>query len=198
VHRLRNHLQLSDPGQSQCQLIVVSGVNDGSGATTTSLSLARSFADSRQKTVVVDADLVSEGITEELGFAQTEGVREALVHDRLNGEVKSTVEEHLFAVPSGFDMAINDQCVSKQSLAALFGRLREQFDVVIVDVGSCEQRLLAGVAAALADDVLLVVPANVPAQVATGAFRRMKTNVQPVQLVFNGALHSDPSLPVES
>ncbi|MEM8670061.1 MAG: hypothetical protein AAGG48_21215 [Planctomycetota bacterium] len=194
IHKLRNRLQLSNSMQSRKQLIVVCGVQERSGVTATSIALAHSFAESRQRTVAVDADLLNESMTREMGFRDREGVREALVHDRLNGEVNATDVDNLFAVPSGCDRMVTDQCVSKHAVAAMFQRLREQFDVVVVDAGCCDQHLTAQVAAALADDVLLLIPADVPAKVVKRVVTGAKSSVQNVQVVFNQAHHSDPGL----
>lgn len=194
IHSLRNRLQLSEPSHSQSQLIAVCGANQGSGATTASISLARSFASSRQRTVVVDADLMNEAMSKEFGYENLDGVREALVHDRLEDEVIQTDDEYLYAVPSGCDQTMTDQCVSKHAIASMFRRLREQFDVVIVDVGSCDQQLSAQVAAALADEVLMLLPVDVSAENAKRSVARAQTHVDNVQVVFNQAKHSDPGL----
>lgn len=159
VHRLRNELQLTNRQGRHSQLIVVTGSRLGCGVTHAAKALAESYAETRTSTVLVDADLLTSSLSIELGLAGRDGLKEAIQHDRLNGEC-CQLTENLTAVPTGHSLRVKDHQVSFDALAPFFGRLRKQFQVVIVDTGSFEEHLLAQLACAQADDVLLVVPRN--------------------------------------
>lgn len=191
IHRLRNFLQLSIGNQNHAQVTVVTSTGEGSGASTVALALARSYADSRLRTVVVDADLVAGTLSSNLGLSARDGVREAIVHDRLSGEVRPTEDHHLFAVPCGRTSDLNDEQVSRPSFSILLERLCSSFDNVVIDVGASNDRLVAEIAAALADQVVVVIPANEPAASAKRVEALLASNSPDLYFVFNRANAKD-------
>lgn len=194
IHRLRNEIQLSRSGNQKSQLIVVTGSRTGCGISQTAKALAESHAQTQVKTVVVDADLLTQSLTEEMNLSGKEGVREALRQDRLNGEVCSVSKEHLFAVPAGQDEAVSDHHVSRHAMARLFSRLRNEFDTVIVDVGTFQEHLVARLSAAQADQTVFVVAKDQSPQETSTTLEALKEVTGSLHLVFNFAAVDDPNL----
>jgi hypothetical protein len=160
IHRLRINLQLKSRHHRGGQIIVVTGPRRGAGSSTTALALAGAFNQARQQTVLVDADFTEAQLTTRLGLTGVAGVREALLDGHLNGQLPEGPTGVLRTLPLGAADHFSDEHVSHRPLADLCQQLRSRCDQVIVDVGPLSERLVARLAAALADQVLFVVPAG--------------------------------------
>ncbi|MFN3193139.1 MAG: GumC family protein [Aureliella sp.] len=193
VYRLRNELQLAYANNCHSRVIVVTSSKPDSGGSSTAKALAESLAQANARTVLVDADLLHPSLTESLSLAGNAGVREALKHDRLNGEICSLDSKNLFALPSGHDSGIHDQHVSHVALRRLVTRLREEFEFVIIDAGAIRDRLVARLAAAEADQVLLVAACKQTAKEVVQAKQILASTATDLRLVFNRSLPDDPS-----
>jgi Mrp family chromosome partitioning ATPase len=192
---MRIDLQLSDPMARSGIVIAVTGLHAKAGVSTVALSLAQSFAKSRIRTVVVDADLVERGLSRTLGLAHEPGFTEALGQKCLNGEVHGTSQKYLSAIPAGMTSDFTDENLARGPLTRFLDQLRSAHDVSILDVGSFDERLVARLAAVLSDQSLLVVPADcdaLKAESMASALSRLAP--QRVHFVFNFARIGDPGL----
>lgn len=194
IRKIRNELQLASPHRTGGHVIAVTSTRSGSGASTVALALSKSFAEARLPTVIVDADLVESSLSTELDLGSRPGLREALLSDRLNGEVVTTTVDNLSALPAGEADNVTDQSVSRQPLANLMNRLRQQFEAIIVDVGSFDQRLVAPVCAALSDHVVVVVRSGEKAGTVKSVVAELQ-RIAPAKalLTLNHAKSSDPA-----
>jgi Mrp family chromosome partitioning ATPase/uncharacterized protein involved in exopolysaccharide biosynthesis len=195
IDRMRIDLQLSGPMTRSGIVIAVTGLRAKAGVSTVALSLAESFAKSRIRTVVVDADLVERRLSQTLGLVHAPGLTEALGKKSLNGEVHVTPHEYLSAIPAGVTSDFTDENLARGPLTTFLDQLRTGHDVSILDVGPFGERLVARLAAALSDQSLLVVPAGCDggeAESAASALSRLAP--QRVSFVFNFARVGDPGL----
>ena len=193
IHRLRNQLQLACSGDFGNQLIVATGVSENSKTAETAIALARSFSESHLRTAIVDADLVAQQVSTRLRLGGNHGVKEAILNSRLNGEVKAIQEDHLFAVPSGLSDQITDKRISKSALQRLFRELRQQFDVIVIDVGTFDDRLVAELAVALADQILLLVPTESSNSAMSRVAGKLNQCSGRIHSVLESAYPNDPS-----
>lgn len=145
------------------RVYAIAGAKGGVGKTTTALNLAALFAAGDRDTVVVDDDLVSASLTGYLDFTP-DG---ATLHDVLADEADLADAVHE-DVSGGFDLVPG--ATSLEAFAAVRGErlrevveaLREQYDVVVVDVGAgLSQDTVTPLG--LADRVLLVTTQSEPA-----------------------------------
>jgi succinoglycan biosynthesis transport protein ExoP len=146
-------------GDNPSKLIAVTSAVPREGKSMTSLCLARAMALSGSRTVVIDCDLRQRGLTRLIGGAAvglvqvTAGsatLEEAMIHDARTG---------LWILPCA-EGAIPYDLFTKPELDAVFEKLKEQFDYVILDsppiLGVADARILA----TKADRVLYAVHWN--------------------------------------
>ena len=201
VHRLRNHLQLTDGSersQRVGQVIMVSGVRAGSGASTVTLSLADSFRLAGMSTLVVDADLSSNALSGRLDLETAPGLRECIAS---GDSIAPTVSEDgsgRAVVTAGACMDIRDEHLSLPKIRSIIAGLREQFQIVIVDAGPSDTNLSANLIAALADQVLIVTRAEEDAPSVLRISKRLDRVVKRAPLfALYAARSGDPGLSVE-
>lgn len=118
----------------QCRVIMVSSAAGGEGKTTLSTQLALSLARAGRQTVLVDFDLRRPAFDEVFGLPLEPGVCEALrQQDPVATVVHQNVTNNLAVVTAGRWDRVALASLSNGSAAALFKKLREDYDFVIVD-----------------------------------------------------------------
>lgn len=134
VHQVRNRIEARrapDAGVA----IAVSSPQQADGKTSVALALAHSYARSGYATVVVDADLVGEGLTMASALADAPGLREVLRSGAVNGEVVEGGIDGLSILPSGRDGRVGPESMRRGDLLKIVGELRRRFEIVILDAG---------------------------------------------------------------
>ncbi len=118
----------------QCRVVMVSSAAGGEGKTTLSTQLALSLARAGRQTVLVDFDLRRPAFDEVFGLPLEPGVCEALrQQDAVDTLVHQNVTNNLAVVTAGRWDRVALASLSNGSAAALFKKLREEFDFVVVD-----------------------------------------------------------------
>ena len=118
----------------QCRVIMVSSAAGGEGKTTLSTQLALSLARAGRQTVLVDFDLRRPAFDEVFGLPLEPGVCEALrQQDPVATVVHQNVTNNLAVVTAGRWDRVALASLSNGSAAALFKKLREDYDFVVVD-----------------------------------------------------------------
>lgn len=146
-------------------VILVSSVMRGEGRTSVALSLARTYALSGQRVLILDCDLRKPGVTQFLGMSSPTGLVDVLsgtVAERdlsrfLVKDPKTTLTSIGGELPAGVP---TDQLVAGRSLRQIVGAARGSFDCVILDsppVGTAVDGLYL---AEHADAVVLVVQSS--------------------------------------
>jgi Mrp family chromosome partitioning ATPase len=156
VHQIRNQIEaLRDPRAAY--VLAVSSPHQGDGKTSIVMALGWSYAAAGYKTIVVDCDLVGRSLTRQLGLIGREGLREVLLAHSVNGEVTTLGVPHLSALPVGIDSRFGPEAVRRPDLDYLFGELRKDFEIIIVDTGPMLGSLESTPVVATADGVVLSV-----------------------------------------
>ncbi|WP_254536974.1 MinD/ParA family ATP-binding protein [Halomarina litorea] len=138
----------------------VAGAKGGVGKTTTAANLAAMFGSGERSVVVVDTDLATASLTDQLDLSPPRG---DTLHAVLAGDVGV---ESVVTSLDGFDVVPGDGSVAAfagadvERLRPAVETLRERYDVVVLDVGAGLSHDTA-VPLGLADRVLVVTtPAN--------------------------------------
>lgn len=134
VHQIRNRIDAVRPNDGTLAMAVGSP-QQGDGKTSFAMALGHSYARSGSRTVVVDCDLVGEGLTIAAGLDDRPGFRDVLHGGQINGEVVPGGADNLWLLPSGQDMRIGPESIRAREMRQLIDRLRGLFDVVILDGG---------------------------------------------------------------
>jgi Mrp family chromosome partitioning ATPase len=121
------------------------------------MALGLSFAASGSKTLVVDCDMVGQGLTHRLKADNVPGLIETLNLGTLRGHVRKTATKGLYVLPIGSADAVHAGVLSPQSVRRLLAACREHFDVVIIDTGPILGSLEASIVATEADGVIMAV-----------------------------------------
>ncbi len=153
VHHIRSMLQLADPSR---KVYVVTSPTAGDGKTSLSLSLAMSFTAAGSRTLLIDFDLIGHGLTMRLGASRERGIGHLLASGSTPAAEPTSVPG-LSLVASGREDAAFASRVSRESLAAMVARFRNDFDAIVIDTGPILGSLEANLAASVADAAVLVV-----------------------------------------
>jgi len=149
------------PAASGARALLLTGLAGGVGTTTVLLNLAATAA--RQgcgRVLVVDGQLRAPAVAERLGLEATPGLREVLAGELpLERALRPTEVANLTALTAGVGSAgvVRFQA---ETVGSVLRRLRQQFDLVLLDAPPWDGRPdVVGLAAAC-DAALLVVPAD--------------------------------------
>ena len=154
VHHVRMRLRLGSDGQRSR---VISSPSSGDGKTTLALSLGISCSAAGARTLLIDFDLIGRALSGRLGAAPLHGTGHAILHHRKAPEILATAIPGLWILPAGTADAKLRSRLTHEHFRLLLASLREQYDVILVDTGPVLGSLEANIAAAIADETILVV-----------------------------------------
>ncbi len=195
IYRLSVDLQLLLDATPGGKVLAVTGTGGGSGSSTVALALARAFTNSRLNTILVDADFTDGSLTSLLGLQGIAGLRESLLDGNLGSLSVDGDASLLRTLPLGNNQVLTDSHIARRQFAHLLHQLRSQSDLVIVDLGPLTERLVARLGSALADRVLLVVPAGATTGIVHPAISELERLApQRALTILNFAVPGDPRL----
>jgi capsular exopolysaccharide synthesis family protein len=118
------------------RVIMVTSAVGGEGKTTLASHLAASLARAWRKTLLIDADLRSPAASALFELPQEPGFSEGLRGEvEFDAAVRPTPLGRLWLLPAGRCDAHALQALAQDNVAAVFERLKEQFDFVVIDAG---------------------------------------------------------------
>jgi capsular exopolysaccharide synthesis family protein len=131
--RLRTNIQYSDPDR-ETRVIMVTSAEPGEGKTVTSANLAVAYAQSGRRTVYVDADLRKSSGHKMFGVNREPGLVNLVFEpeDYSLETFRSNIDD-LYVIPAGRTVPNPAEVLESQRMRDLLKRLREQFDIIIVD-----------------------------------------------------------------
>lgn len=142
VRRIRSMLDagpLATPDvETQARVIAVMSTHANEGKTTLALSLARSYALSGQKVLVIDADLRKPGLHQVVGLEPTQGLLEILKAEDLPSAISKAVNPDPLSTATlllGRTVSDDstDQFISGNGFRSLLQASRRLFNIIIVD-----------------------------------------------------------------
>jgi capsular exopolysaccharide synthesis family protein len=169
--RLRDSL-IFLTGKRQSDAIAVVSPLDGQGKTTVATRLARSFAQSGRRVLLIDANLSRPGVAARLGVPATPGLSE-LVSGQAAHPVRYPIAGlvgELSVLPAGSPPPNPFEILGSQRFSTLIERLATEYEVVVIDTASL---LAAGDTLALLHQVSGVVAVARLHRTPRAAVRRM-------------------------
>ncbi|HSB60969.1 MAG TPA: polysaccharide biosynthesis tyrosine autokinase, partial [Vicinamibacteria bacterium] len=116
------------------QVVLVTGTAPQEGKTTTIVNLARLLAGSGERTIVVDCDLRRAQVHQRLEISRAPGFTDYFVrHEELLALIQPTSAPGLFALTAGPLPPNPPAMLARKNVAALFARLRGEFEWILVD-----------------------------------------------------------------
>jgi len=132
---LRTNISYLSQDKPAKVLLVTSSISQ-EGKSFVSLNLANSYAIRNKKTVLLEFDLRSPGLSEKLNISETIGLANYLAREAEIGEILRPTAEYpnLSFISSGFPLPSNPgEIILGGRMAELFEYLKANFDVVVID-----------------------------------------------------------------
>jgi capsular exopolysaccharide synthesis family protein len=132
---VRSSLPLHVPQDNKCQVLLITSARPGEGKTVASSLLARSFADSGEKTILIDADLRRGRVEQLLEVAVGRGLSSYLVGETTDfGDcITHMPGSKLDVVARGAYSSLAVEELGRPRFADLIRDLRSQYSRIIID-----------------------------------------------------------------
>lgn len=174
--------------QKSVQTIMVSSSIAGEGKSYVSANLAISVALSGKKTALVDMDLRKSGVSEIFGLKNKPGISDYLSSTASLQNISFKKENDLDVFPAGKKALNSSELLARQTLADFFSKLKEEYEVIIVDSPPTSLVSDATILGSFCDKTLMTVRHNHTPKFTA---KRLDENVSKKRLpncslVFNG------------
>jgi capsular exopolysaccharide synthesis family protein len=159
-HTVRASIDLSSENGSPGTLLVTSS-REGEGKSTTALAMARDFAHSGKRVLLVDADLRRPSLHKVLELPKTPGLSNLLTKQlSLDEVIQHTETERLDFISAGPQPPSPAELLSGTRFASLLTSLKSRYDQIVIDSPPVLGLADAPQMAAVVDGSVLVVEAN--------------------------------------
>jgi polysaccharide biosynthesis transport protein len=192
VHQARVSLRAQAMSKGMRSYLVTSA-GSGDGKTSLTVSLGLSFAQSRLRTLLIDADLIGRNLTEYFDAGRANGLHEALASGTMgDGVRRSDVDPCLYVLPAGRAGTQDALSMPLDTVRAVLAEAREQFDVILIDSGPILGSVEASVLSQEVDGVIFAVAAGQQRRFVEQAMRRLESlGVRIAGIMFNRANRQD-------
>jgi len=191
VHQIRVLLQTTRPMRQARGVYMVTSACSGEGKTSLTVALGLSFAASGCKTLVVDCDLVGQGLTHGYNAIGEPGLCEALEHVTARGLVKKT-PQGLRLLTAGKIDRFGGWTLSASAASSIIAEIRRYYDVVLIDTGPVLGSVEASLIAPEVDGVILTISRGQQRTLVDRAMGHLASlGVKPAGFVFNRARMAD-------
>jgi polysaccharide biosynthesis transport protein len=191
VHQIRVSLNAAATARTGPRAYLVTSAASGEGKTTVTMSLGLSFAASRLRTLIIDADLVGRKLTTAFQARDVEGLHESIAAGTIRQRVRRT-DSGLYILTAGKAVATDACAIPKSAIRSVIAEARNYFDVILVDSGPIMGSLEASVVAPEVDGVIFAITRGQNRQAADAAMRRLRgLGATVVGCVFNRAKAAD-------
>lgn len=157
VHQIRSQLQiLYNTGETS--VFAVTSPAPGDGKTSMIIALGLSFAESGDRTLLIDLDLIGRGLSLHFGQPNAPSLAEGAASGAdLTGLVCDTGFEGLSILPAGFGDEMKISRLSPAVIRRVVDLFRDKYDTVLIDSGPILGSIEAGLLAPAVDGTLMVV-----------------------------------------
>lgn len=157
VHQIRSQLQIKNKDQGT-RVYGVTSPAPGDGKTSLIIAMGLSFAESGNRTLLVDLDFIGRGLSVHFGHSRAPSLADRLSESE---EIKQLIHETEFPglsiLPAGYGDDMRVSKLAPKSVEALFETLRAEYDTILVDTGPILGSVEAAFVSPQADGVLVVV-----------------------------------------
>jgi polysaccharide biosynthesis transport protein len=136
LNQSQSERALTDAKKSGASVVLVCSSVPGEGKSTSAISLARTYALSGKRTILIDCDLRKPSIAKYLRLDDASGLMDYLSSDDPNVQLTTIVDTvtQLVIVPAGSKNGKpTDQIVNSERFAWLIDVIRTEFEVVVID-----------------------------------------------------------------
>lgn len=156
--RIRTNLRFSDVDENALHVMVVTSALPQEGKSTFCIDLAKVFAEAGLKVLVIDADLRRPRISQYLGVEGSMGLTGVLTGQvALDDVLQPVVQDRMWILPAGAVPPNPSELLGSGAMADLLGKVRHDFELVILDTPPLLSVTDAAVASVHSDGVLFVV-----------------------------------------
>ena len=150
IHHLREAIKQSG------KVYAFTSAGVGEGRSSVVLSLALSLSATGARTLVIDADLLSQGISRKLKLESAPGFFQALSGGGYTEDFLHMSRGGITIMPVGHALRSEALCIGEAAMVGFVQQLRQRFDAILIDAGlmSCVE---TAVVARQADGTVLVV-----------------------------------------
>ena len=135
VHRIRNRIEVRRTHGDRGFAIKVSSPFQGDGKTSVAAALAWSYAQAGYRTAMVDADFIGRALSHQFSMLGRPGVLEAMRDPEQAMSLIRSARPNLDIMPAGSDKGVTAGHLQPASMRQLLSRLREHYEIVVVDSG---------------------------------------------------------------
>lgn len=157
VHQIRSQLQILN-SKTETMVYGVTSPAPQDGKTSLIIAMGLSFAESGDRTLLIDLDFIGRGLSVHFGYPDAPSLADVLESpDDVDAQICDTEFEGLSILPAGFG---DDQRVSRLSprtVGSFIEYLKEDYDTILIDTGPILGSVEAAFVAPQADGVILVV-----------------------------------------
>ena len=202
---MRTHVS-SVMERTNSKIVMVASSARQEGKTTTATNLATVFAQTGQKTLLIDADLRLPGVDRIFGLKKEPGLSDVLLGTRefkeccrgfddiIMGKFGLKVAqatpgmEYLYVLPSGRSVDNSAELLNSTAVDKLFAEIREEFDVIIVDGAPIMPVADASILAPKVDGVILAYQIG---RIGRDVLRRSKLRLESLGARILGIIMND-------
>ncbi len=157
VHQIRSQLQIKNT-QNATRVYGVTSPAPGDGKTSLIIAMGLSFAESGNRTLLVDLDFIGRGLSIHFGHPQAPSLAEALTDpEMIASQIHETEFPGLDVLPAGFGDDMRVSRLSPRTVSAMLDILRSKYDTILIDTGPILGSVEAAFVAPQSDGVLFVV-----------------------------------------
>jgi capsular exopolysaccharide synthesis family protein len=154
---LRTNIEFSTIDH-KLQIIMVTSSKPNEGKSTTCANMAVSFAQANKRVLLIDADLRKPAQHHIFNISNHKGLTTALFNQQKPQDViQHTNTENLSVITAGPTKPNPSELLSSKHMGALLEKMRETYDVIIIDTPSIMSVTDAQIVATQSDGVVLVI-----------------------------------------
>lgn len=156
---LRTNIQYSS-FDKEVRVIVVTSSEAGEGKSTTAGNLAISFSQAQKKTIMIDCDLRKPSLHKKFKISNMIGLSDLLKGRESLKEAVHQYNNYLDILTSGKVPPNPSEMLGSHSMENLIERLKEEYDIIIIDSAPLQAVTDAQILSRKADGTILVVRAE--------------------------------------
>ena len=194
IHQVRSVIDARLLGtRERATVHVVTSAGTGEGKSTIALRLAKSFAATGRRTLLIDADMIGQRLTAEFGMLGRAGFADAVTARAPDQPtVHETPVRDLLLMPCGRTDRVEPEEISANRAGDMLATLQDGFHAIVIDTGPVLGSLEAQAVAAVADEVMLVVTRGGEVRNVKMAIDRLhRLGTRKIGVVFNRATRND-------
>lgn len=160
VHQIRSQLQILY-GHGHSGVFAVTSPAPGDGKTSMIIALGLSYAESGDRTLLIDLDLIGRGLSLHFGHPAAPSLAEAAARgDDLTELIRPSRFENLSILPAGAGDDMRISRLSPSVIRRIVDTFSGRYDTILIDSGPILGSIEAGLLAPAVDGVMLVVGRN--------------------------------------